>query len=130
MRHLPIVCKGQIYKEFYDSPLKCNINVSDIFSFLISEVGRKVEHYASDLFYDLKMIDSDIKNMCKHEVYLLGIREMGVDSKYFVLEKLKNADLYGTKCYYDIYKIELITGEEMTVTLSKVTEKEALECAR
>lgn len=129
MRQLPVICKGQIYKEFYDSPLKCNICMSDIYSFLINEVGRKVDHYASDLFYDLEMINRDIKNMCKHEVYLLGIREMGVDSKFSVLEKLKNADLYGTKCYYAIYKIELITGEEMTVTLSKVTEKEALECA-
>lgn len=118
---MEIVAKGNLIKEFCGVGIKADINMSDIYSFLIKEVGTKVTHYASDLFYDLKEIDDTINHISnKPTTILIGLREMGVDSTWMITHKMEHFDVYNVD-YIVIYKIVFevdVANMEITVTLT------------
>lgn len=112
-----ITAKGQIYEDTYDyNKLKTTINMSDIYSFLIKEVGTKVSRYQSDLYYDIHMIEEAIKNL-NSEVFLIGLRESGVDSKSFITAS------NGSREYINIYKVDIsidLNEKEIKAELTEV----------
>lgn len=103
-----------------------NLNISSIFSELIQAAGMGCENYASDLFYDLTAIDSDIKNGVENVRYI-GIRSYGVDGNTFMRSRLDNKSCcYSPNCYVKIYRISIsVDGEYMTVLLERIDEYEA-----
>lgn len=103
-----------------------SLNISSIFSELIQAAGMGCENYASDLFYDLTAIDSDIKNGVENVRYI-GIRTYGVDSNTFMRSRLDNKSCnYSPNCYIKIYRISIsVDGEYMTVLLERIDEYEA-----
>lgn len=79
------------------------INMSDIYSHLITETGRFAERYASDLLYNINAIEQflcsdrfshiDPSNPQKKEyqaIFPVAIRKSGVDGLNFMLSRLKN----------------------------------------
>lgn len=110
---MEIVCKGWV------SQGKSDVNVSDIFSFLIKEVGTKVTNYASDIYYDLRMIDEAIKE-CKSDNFLIGLRDSGVDGKEFIKLREERPDIYGSP-YINIYSVGVrVSKKEIIVVLRTV----------
>lgn len=69
---------------------RLNINLSDLYTFLIQEVGRFCEHYASDFLitYDslTRVIENPNPNM-KTTYRFIGIRQSGVDDIAYVLSR-------------------------------------------
>jgi hypothetical protein len=96
------------------------INLSGLFTLLIKEAGRLCDHYASDMFYDLKMIHEDLYGdssvLFNQDTYrtIIGIRESGVDGPTFMKYRLNNV-LGGTDSftyyYRAIYLIEITPDE-------------------
>ena len=74
------------------------INLSSLFSLLIKEAGRLCDHYASDMFYDLKQLYEDLYGdncvLFEQEEYqtVIGIRESGVDGEGFMLSRMNSGD--------------------------------------
>lgn len=109
---MEIICRGYLYRDEIGSPLKGEVNYSDIFSFLIKEVGTKVTNYASDLFYDLKTIHEAItKDNPKSENFLIGLRESGVDGKACIEMRKERPDIYGCP-YINIYSVDIKVDKE------------------
>lgn len=86
------------------------INISSEVSFLIKEVGRLCEYYASDLYFDLKQLYHDLMDdsvLFNQDEYLwvVGIREMGCDSEYFISNRLEHGE--AERNYHKIYAIEV-----------------------
>lgn len=110
---MEIVCKGWV------SQGKADISISDIFSFLIKEVGTKVTNYASDIYYDLRMIDESIKQL-KSDNFLIGLRESGVDGNDFIKMREERPDIYGSP-YINIYSVDVkVSKDEIVVVLGTV----------
>lgn len=89
-----------------------NINLSSVVSFLIKEAGRLCDSYASDLYYDLKQLFTDLEGensvLFEQDTYqwIVGIRDMGVDHDGFIDCALRgNYDL--EKRYRAIYAIHV-----------------------
>ena len=70
------------------------INLSSEMSFIIREAGRLCDHYASDAFYDLRLMHDDLMGtnsvLFTEDEYLwvIGIRDMGCDGPEFLYNRL------------------------------------------
>ena len=64
--------------------------LAGLFTLLIKEAGRLCDNYASDMFIDLQTLHKDLNGttsvLFEQETYqyVVGIRDMGVDSESFV----------------------------------------------
>ena len=87
------------------------INLSSVMSFLIKEAGRLCDYYASDIFYDLKEMHTELlgQRLFDHDEYhwVVGIREMGCDHDNFILVRCKEGgNLSAT--YRAMYELEIL----------------------
>lgn len=92
----------------------CSPNLSSIYTKLIQDTGRFVEHYASDLLIDIKHVqewEDNVYNTMKNsygrntvniptEIYYFGLRQYGVDHIDFIKCRHNNE-------YRKIYKLTL-----------------------
>ena len=85
-----------------------NINWSSISTNLIKEAA-KCDSYSSDIFYILKSIEKSIKES-NSETFLLGFRDMGVDSKPFVEIRLDSKEEISSD-YRKLMKLDVIADE-------------------
>lgn len=93
------------------------INLSAPVSFIIREVGRLCDHYASDAFYDLRHLYEDLEGentvLVEQDNYqwVIGIREWGCDHDNFIAAHLtQNYDL--VREYRAIYEIAVMPSEK------------------
>lgn len=119
---------GYKYDEFGRVKTGADINVSDIMSYLIKEVGEKVANYQSDLYYDLKslekLIDEWKPNTEAEDIYV-GLRESGVDGGTFVICRAVNSNSVNEfiDSYIDLYHIWLEEDKDklgVTIQLDKL----------
>ena len=119
------------YDEFGREKIGAEVNVSDLMSYLIKEVGEKVTNYKSDLYYDLKnlekMVDEWKPNTEAEDIYV-GLRESGVDGRTFVICRAINSNSANEfiDSYIDLYRIWL---EEDTDKLDITVRLDKLEKA-
>ena len=85
-----------------------NTNWSSIATILIKEAA-KCDSYSSDIFYDLKAIEETVKNG-NSETFLLGFRDMGVDSKAFVEVRLDSKEKVSSY-YRKLMKLDIVADE-------------------
>ena len=107
------------YKYGYSTPIETNgvelerqseinINFSDIFTRLIQESGRYCEHYASDLYYELREIDDKLRDASiETHSRLFGFREMGVDhTDYVMCAARENSEAFHYR-YRSIWRLDI-----------------------
>ena len=93
------------------------INLSTPVSFIIKEVGRLCDSYASDAFYDLRKLFADLEGadtvLTEQDSYqwVIGIREMGCDHDNFITARLNN-DTDMVKEYRAIYELAVEPSEK------------------
>ena len=92
------------------------INLSTPVTFIIKEVGRLCDDYASDAFYDLKRLFNDLEGegtvllTQNYYQWVIGIRDYGCDHDNFIDCALReNYDL--EKRYRAIYEIAVTPNE-------------------
>ena len=99
-----------------------DINYSSILTRLIQECGRLCESHASDLFITWNGIIQKLKEKTMGtSVYLFGIREMGVDSNEFVINRYNNYGSYARHEYRKIYRLDIIVeGDSIRMELYEI----------
>ena len=105
-----------------------NINLSSEVSYIIKEVGRLCDDYASDIYYDLKQLFNDLEGeksvlFDKPEYqWVAGIRDMGVDHDNFIECALRDRGNL-EKRYRAIYEISIEPDSKhwYKMTLSKIS---------
>lgn len=107
------------YDEFGREKIGTDVNRSDVMSYLINEVGTKVTHYQSDLYYDLHTMNEAIDNWKPDEIMddiYVGLRESGVDGNTFVIAGAVNSSIARgfVDRYIALYKISLREVEDET----------------
>jgi translation initiation factor 2 beta subunit (eIF-2beta)/eIF-5 len=107
------------YDECGREKVGTDVNRSDVMSYLIKEVGTKVTHYQSDLYYDLHMMNEDIDNWKPNEIMediYIGLRDSGVDGSLFVLSGASNSSTARefVDRYIALYKVSLREVEDET----------------
>lgn len=105
------------YDEFGREKIGADVNRSDIMSYLIKEVGTKVTHYQSDIYYDLHTINEAIDKWKPDEIMddiYVGLRDSGVDGNTFVIAGAINSSTAKgfVDRYIALYKISLIEVKE------------------
>ena len=100
------------YDEFGREKIGADVNRSDVMSYLIKEVGTKVTHYQSDLYYDLHTMNEVISNWKPEEIMddiYVGLRDSGVDGNVFVIAGAVNSSTAKgfVDRYIALYKISL-----------------------
>ena len=91
-----------------------DINYSSILTKLIQECGRLCESYASDLFITWDSIVQKLKEKTMQtSVYLIGIREMGVDHNEFIVHRYNNNGCYAKYEYRKIYRLDVIVESDL-----------------
>lgn len=106
------------YDECGREKVGTDVNRSDVMSYLIKEVGTKVTHYQSDLYYNLHMMNEDIDNWKPNEIMediYIGLRDSGVDGSSFVLSGASNSSTARefVNRYIALYKVSLREVEEI-----------------
>ena len=83
---------------------KWAINVSDILTKLIKEVGRLCDSYASDLFIEWNEVQKKLDNgtMCGDELYVFAIRDGGVDHREWYENHKDDRNYYREVWFLDI----------------------------
>lgn len=112
--------EGQIDTE----SKKCNANISDIVTFLIQEVGKNVQKYASDVIYDINALAEALEKCEENKEFWFGLREMGVDNVTFINTRTSSPEVYGAirSTYFAIYVVEVCVDKINNMT--KITLKE------
>lgn len=84
---------------------KWAINVSDIFTKLIKEVGRLCDSYASDLFISWNEIQKKLDNgtMYGDELYVFAIRDSGVDHREWYENHKDDYGRYRAVWFLNVY---------------------------
>ena len=100
------------------------INISSEVSYLIKEVGRFCEHYASDLYFDLKrlyhdLVDESVLFTQDEYLWVVGIRDMGCDGESFISNRLEHGE--AERNYLKIYAIEVHKKDSMMFRMSLVS---------
>ena len=103
---------GYRYDEFGREKIGADVNRSDVMSYLIKEVGTKVTHYQSDLYYDLHTLNEVISNWKPEEIMddiYVGLRDSGVDGNTFVIAGARNSSTARgfVDRYIALYKVSL-----------------------
>lgn len=93
------------------------INLSSLFSILIREAGRLCDSYASDMFYDLKLLHEDLYGensvLFTQDTYrtAIGIRDCGVDGESFMSSQVDGSDTF-TYRYREIFLINITPDKD------------------
>ncbi len=95
------------------------LNISSIGTALIQNVGRFVENYASDLFYDWETLKRVIKESKPgdNSIMLFGLRDSGVDGSDFVMSHANSSrNAFGnshmTDRYRKLFAVRVMVTEE------------------
>lgn len=96
---------------------KWAINVSDILTKLIKEVGRLCDSYASDLFISWNEIQKKLDNgtMRGDELYVFAIRDDGVDHEQWYEQHKDDRNYYREVWFLDVEATE----NQIKMTLHK-----------
>lgn len=115
-----ITCEGYVYDG------KADINYCSIMSELVKAAGTLCEDYASDVYYDLQLLEI-WKDGLRSELTFIGIRSMGVDGYDFVKCRLGNSATYGTNNYIRLYRLETWMPDDKTymMELRRIDEYDA-----
>lgn len=104
-----------------------NINISDITTFLIQNVGRYCDRYASDLLISHELLINTINNLNpdrKTEYLWLGLRESGVDGIAYIISNMKeHSPEYVSEYYRKVFciKISFVFMGKFTVELADMS---------
>lgn len=115
--HTPLVSERFDISEDYFGRFN-GLNTSSLYSFLIKEAGRLCDHYASDMFIDLKTLDNAIAGsesvLFTQDSYrwVVGIRDYGVDHDSFLECRMKEHSV--ARNYRKIYYLEITRDTEVT----------------
>ena len=92
------IAKGNwIENRPYSQDGHWDINYSEILTRLIQSAGQYCKHYASDLFIDWNRVVRELdKGEAINETYIFGIRDMGVDHKFYYENRKEHPEIYGT----------------------------------
>lgn len=115
-----ITCEGYVHDG------KAEINYSSITSELIKAAGTLCEDYASDVYYDLQLLETWVKEL-RSELTFIGIRNSGVDGYNFVKCRLENSATYGANNYIRLYRLETWMPDDKTymIELRRIDEYDA-----
>ena len=113
--------------DWRDSENAWWINLSDIDTYLIQNIGRFVERYASDYLITRNSIEKEIlhdRNF-SDTIVLFGLRQNGVDSNAFTMSRLLN-DGMAEQEYRKVYALHFVhtqnmSSPDMTATLYDVS---------
>lgn len=106
---------------------KYNVNLSSIATFLIQNVGRFCEHYASDFLITWNDVTQALKTEKQNfrELIFFGIRKSGVDHDSYILSNLETHHHlagYIEQYYRKIFAVEIRAEDGYVwVTLKDVT---------
>ena len=118
---------GEVYDHTDNFSNPVNINISDITTFLIQNVGRYCDRYASDLFISHESLINTINNLNpdrKTEYLWLGLRESGVDGIAYIIANIKDhSPEYIAEYYRKVFciKISSIFMGRFTVELADMS---------
>lgn len=115
-----ITCEGYVHDG------KADINYSSIMSELVKAAGTLCEDFASDVYYDLQLLEI-WKDALRSELTFIGIRNSGVDGYDFVKCRLGNSATYGTNNYIRLYRLETWMPDDKTymMELRRIDEYDA-----
>ena len=83
------------------------VNISDFFTRLIRDAAR-CNSYSSDVYYDLRIIDREIKKYKPgqdFEPIFVGFRRHGVDGNAFILSRIEGNPYNVTREYFALYSV-------------------------
>ena len=111
-----VEAQGRLNETYTREGLICKweINVSDILTKLIKEVGRLCDNYASDLFIAWNVIQKKLDNgtMRGNDRYIFAIRDSGVDHAAWYENHKNEHNYYRAVWFLDVTtdngKIEMI----------------------
>ena len=90
-----------------------DINMSDIFTYLIHRVGRYTENYASDLIYYIEAIkDSLTEYDINGKTFLIGIRYNGVDGNSYIASRIRNKEDLSREYIDGVYMLQFFQDEK------------------
>lgn len=118
---------GEVYDNPYNFSNPVNINISDITTFLIQNVGRYCDRYASDLLISHESLINTINNLNpdrKNEYLWLGLRESGVDGIAYIIASMKDHSPEYIAAYYRkvfCIKISSVFMGKFTVELADMS---------
>lgn len=118
---------GEVYDHTDNFSNPVNINISDITTFLIQNVGRYCDRYASDLLISHESLINTINNLNpdrKNEYLWLGLRESGVDGIAYIIANIKDhSPEYIAEYYRKVFciKISSIFMGRFTVELADMS---------
>lgn len=118
---------GEVYDNPYNFSNPVNINISDITTFLIQNVGRYCDRYASDLLISYESLINTINNLNpdrKNEYLWLGLRESGVDGIAYIIASMKDHSPEYIAAYYRkvfCIKISSVFMGKFTVELADMS---------
>lgn len=113
------------HPDNFNNPV--SINISDITTFLIQNVGRYCDRYASDLLISHESLINTINNLNpdrKTEYLWLGLRESGVDGIAYIIANIKNHSPEYIAAYYRkvfCIKISSVFMGKFTVELADMS---------
>lgn len=93
--------------------MRWEINYSSILSRLIVEAGKFCEHFASDLFIDWRVIETEMENSdyCGGS-YLFGFRKDGVDHNAFVFNRYDSDGKFAQYQYRSMWRLDVVTEDD------------------
>ncbi len=118
---------GEVYDNPYNFSNPVNINISDITTFLIQNVGRYCDRYASDLLISYESLINTINNLNpdrKNEYLWLGLRKSGVDGIAYIIANMKDHSPEYIATYYRkvfCIKISSVFMGKFTVELADMS---------
>lgn len=98
--HRPLFRENGLYTQ---TNHELNINLSSMETFLIQQVGRFCDSYASDFLISWNTIRKILENPCpiqKTHYDFIGIREQGVDHLAYVISRCTSSSPEYLKAYY------------------------------
>mgnify|MGYP004674058749 CR=1 FL=1 len=102
---------GEVYDHTDNFSNPVNINISDISTFLIQNVGRYCDRYASDLFISHESLMNTINNLNpdrKTEYMWFGLRESGIDGIAYIIANIKDhSPEYVSEYYRKVFCIRI-----------------------
>lgn len=118
---------GVVYDHTDNFSNPVSINISDITTFLIQNVGRYCDRYASDLLISHESLINIINNLNpdrKNEYLWLGLRESGVDGIAYIIANIKDhSPEYIAEYYRKVFciKISFVFMGKFTVELADMS---------
>lgn len=104
--------KPELLVQGYFVNEKLRINLSDLYSLLIQKTGQLCQHYASDLMYSIKHLETIIFNNSPQDAITydcIGIRTNGVDGLGYFISRTQDMSPQQLADYYHLVYFLRIT---------------------